>query len=264
MAYVYIVKGKSTTLTSTVTGGTAEGYSFVWKKDSSVISGTGKTKTLSNFTDADAGVYTVTASKDAEADVVDTFELGCVEHVPSITTPTPVVNKVEGDSVTFSVTKGIIKFTPTTTDPSVTSLYDVSTQWKRGSVDIPSATSTVYTKVVDLADDGITFSVVQSFLKETVSQSTTPFDVGILNVSEVVPLVAEWAVVPLSYRNASFTWIGYWVIDEIKSKSDWFDDYSTMKYKSEVETIVKAFNDYGEVFLLESRNGRLLKVSDLK
>ncbi|UYD59274.1 highly immunogenic outer capsid protein [Aeromonas phage avDM6] len=264
MAYVYIVKGKSTTLTSTVTGGTSEGYTFVWKKDSSVISGSGKTKTLNNFTDTDVGVYTVTASKAEEDDVIDTFELGCVEHIPEVIDPVPVVNKVVGDSALFVVTKGEIKYTPVTTDPSITDMFDVSTQWVRGVENIDGETSLGYTHLVDISDDGVIFGVSQSFLKESVVQSSTTFDVGELSVTEAVELVAEWAVVPLSYRNASFTWIGYWVIDEIKAKSDWFDDYSTMKYKKEVETIVKAFNDYGEVFLLESRNGRLLKVSDLK
>ena len=71
---------------------------------------------------------------------------------------------------------------------------------------------------------------------------------------------------PLDWRESSFIWCGYWVIDEIQdavSKGiDWKDPNSGLKYTIDLMTIATMLEDYPNVEIMESRNGRILRKSD--
>lgn len=66
---------------------------------------------------------------------------------------------------------------------------------------------------------------------------------------------------PIPWRNTSFTWIGWWVFDEIvkfnEAGLEWRDRavYSTSKYARDLETIAAAEEKYSDCTCMESRNG---------
>lgn len=258
MATSYYATGERMVLSSTVT---TAGATYVWEKDTVVLpSETSKDLEVASFASGDIGSYKVTATV-VDVDTDTLFEVG---HVTMTLTPEPLqtISKDVGSSFTATMAAALV-FNPTATTEQAD--YAITSQWKKGSTDISGATSLSYTKSnLQLVDSG-TYSIANSIVKlGTTTIQTISTDMVVLTVTEPVVLDSLWKMIPLGYRNSSFTWIGYWVIDEIEANPTWFTDYSTLKYKDEIETIVKAFNDYGEVELMESRNGRVLKVSDLK
>lgn len=250
-------KGSSVTLSSEIT---TDGATYVWKKGSTVISGkTEKDLIISSFGASDVATYTVTATVDT-TDTDTVFEVGMAE-LDLTPQPLQTITLEEGGSFTSTMT-AVVKFTPDTAGDNKSD-FTIKYQWKKGPINVSGATSAVLTKNnVVVADSGNYLVEVTLMDKTTSGQMISTRMVDLTVVTKV--LESLWKVIPLEYRGTSFTWIGYWVIDEIKKNPSWFTDYSSLKYKDEIETIVKAFDEYGEVELQESRNGRILKVSDLK
>ncbi|QPI17839.1 large outer capsid protein [Pectobacterium phage POP12] len=74
----------------------------------------------------------------------------------------------------------------------------------------------------------------------------------------------KWTTVfPLPIRNTSFTWIPYWIYDIIKTESEAGRDWREYqgKYQLEIDTLKEAYNDYGDIDFIESRNGYTVKMS---
>lgn len=73
---------------------------------------------------------------------------------------------------------------------------------------------------------------------------------------------------PLPHRNSAFIWAGWWVMDEIekitKAGGDWKQPQPESKYKCHLATLAKMINNYPEVDVQESRNGRIVHRSALE
>ena len=72
---------------------------------------------------------------------------------------------------------------------------------------------------------------------------------------------------PLECRSSSFIWCGYWVLDEIQIATlngiDWKKpDDTNLLYKLDLRTIAKMIDDFPNIEIMESRNGRILKKAD--
>lgn len=78
---------------------------------------------------------------------------------------------------------------------------------------------------------------------------------------------AKYYIHPLPARKAAFMWIGFWVLDEIEQAEkrgiNWLADYEKLKYSDVIETIASGMNLFDVVELMESRNGYIIKSSDL-
>lgn len=255
---IYYATGESVTLSSTEV---TPGSTYIWEKDGVVIpTETAKDLVIASFAVGNVGDYKVTADN-AGTPTENTFELGLVSMV--LTPPTTQILSIEEGNSFGATMVATLSYNPTAT-PTEQLDYTLTSQWTKDGSPISGATSLTYSKTgVVIADTGV-YAISNRIQRLSVN-------IGSASVSTLINLTvtanvleSKWYVVPLDYRDTSFTWIGYWVLDEIRSNSDWFTNYQTLKYKDEIETIVKAFNDYGEVELMESRNGRILKVSDLK
>lgn len=260
MATSYYATGERMKLSSTVT---TAGATYVWEKDGVVIpSATTKDYEVVSFAASNVGTYKVTATV-AEVPTATTFAVG---HVTMTLTPEPIqtLSQEVGSAFTSTMT-AVLKFVPIATSTEQAD-YKISSQWRFGSTNIAGAAGLSYTKTNLQVSDTGSYSIVNAIVEEgtNIIQTVVTKMVELTVTAPPVVLESLWKVVPLGYRHTSFTWVGYWVIDEIKKNSDWFTNYDSLKYKDEIETIVKAFNDFGEVDLMESRNGRILKVSDLK
>ncbi|QAY01339.1 head outer capsid protein [Aeromonas phage ZPAH1] len=258
MAIVYYKAGEAVAMSST---NSEVGTTYVWKKGTSVISGqTGKDFSISAMAEGDIGVYTVEATPTAGDPVTDTFSIGLVSLNDGGLTPS-TVQVTEGQAINLT-TNFSVSFNPTP-DSTQASDYSLQYQWKKQTTNVPSATSKDLTIATSVVADSGTYNIQVNLMKSSSVYVTSTRKVADVTVSAVVP-APLWYVIPLEYRNTSFTWIGYWVLDEIMATPGWFADHSTMKYKDEIALIVSAFNEYGDCLLMESRNGRILKVSDLK
>lgn len=256
MAIVYYKSGESVTLSSS---NSEVGTTYVWKKGSSVISGeTGKDYVLGAMDATKVSEYSVEATPTAGEPVTDQFSVGLVTLGDGGLTPVSHTLSL-GDSLSLTVNFSA-QFQPAP-DANQAQDYSVTYQWKKGTTNIGGeTTNSLDIPSVSLEDAGV-YNIAATLVKGGTTVQTSTRKVADVVVEDVKP---GWYVVPLSHLNSSFTWIGYWVIDEIKETPDWFDDHSSMKYKDEVSMIVKAYTDYGDCMLMESRNGRVLKVSDLK
>lgn len=77
----------------------------------------------------------------------------------------------------------------------------------------------------------------------------------------------KWTTVhPIPWRNTSFTYLPYWlydiIVDAFEKGDDW-RDYAEEKYKLEFDTLKEAFEDYGDIHVIESRNGKLVSLLSL-
>ena len=77
----------------------------------------------------------------------------------------------------------------------------------------------------------------------------------------------KWTTVhPIPWRNTSFTYLSYWlydiIVDAFEKGDDW-RDYAEEKYKLEFDTLKEAFEDYGDIHVIESRNGKLVSLLSL-
>ena len=76
----------------------------------------------------------------------------------------------------------------------------------------------------------------------------------------------KWTTVhPIPWRNTSYTYLPWWILDIIvaanAASEDW-RDYAEEKYAKEFDTLKQAYIDYTDVDFIESRNGYLYKLSD--
>lgn len=70
----------------------------------------------------------------------------------------------------------------------------------------------------------------------------------------------KWTTVhPIPWRNTSFTWLPYWIFDIIAASDDWRE--YTGVYQDIFDTLKQAYEDYGDVDFIESRNGYIHKLS---
>lgn len=258
MAIVYHKNGESVTLSSTVSDATA----YVWKKDGSPLEGeTAKDYTIASFSAETVGQYTVEATHDG-GPTTDTFDLGLV-RLNGDSVQSQNLNAYLGAELnlytTFEVT-----FTPEP-DSTQADEYNITYQWKNTAGDISGETnSTLTINPVDF-EDADTYKVVATLNKTGGGAGVVESmekQVAVVTVTHP-PYESAWEVHPLKYRDSSFTWVGYWVIDEINSNPNWYDNPSELKYADEVKTLLAAFDEHGEVEIQESRNGRIIKMSDL-
>ena len=138
--------------------------------------------------------------------------------------------------------------------------------WIRNGTTI--STENTLDKTVSDSDYGEYNYVVTATKLGAYLPKTKTFNITLLD--EVEPELCEYYyIIPLEYRNAGFTWIGYWVTDEIlKAKKDgfnWIADPTNQRFKYPclVSLLAEGFERYQNFTVMESRNGRILGRADL-
>ncbi|MBU0616355.1 MAG: immunoglobulin domain-containing protein, partial [Planctomycetes bacterium] len=151
-------EGESVTLSVTASGfGTID---YQWRKDGADIPGaTSETYTIDPVSTGDAGDYDVVVSDDCDQVVSDPATL-IVDSAPSITQQPAGQQVCEDDPVTFSVVAA--------------GMPAPSYQWRKDGVDIPGATSDIYTiDSVSIEDGGDYDVVVANVCGEVTSDPAT-------------------------------------------------------------------------------------------
>lgn len=177
-------------------------------------------------------------------------------------------------SVTLPATKNIkvgetLTITPTIEPDEVGATY----QWMKNGSPAVGARSKEKVFVLEnaqKADSGVyTLSVtiqstptISTPCVVTVRDETTPPDPK--------PLVGDYYIHSLlPARNHGFTWMGWWVLDEINKAQldgfDWIEDPTNARFK--YPTVLKALSDnvntWDDIEIQESRNGYILLLSEL-
>ena len=75
----------------------------------------------------------------------------------------------------------------------------------------------------------------------------------------------HWTTVfPIPWRDTSFTYIPYWIMDIIRNSqsedADW-RDFTDHQYQNILDTLQEAYEQYGDVSFIESKNGTFGKLS---
>lgn len=135
--------------------------------------------------------------------------------------------------------------------------------WKKDGVKINGATSDVYNIDTASVDDfTITVDVEISAPNYDTKTITAQGKVTINERQAVVPEGELPYVHPLPWRNSAYIWCGWWVMDELQKMVDedknWKIDDPDSKYYKYRYTLAKMLEDYDEVDVQESRNGRIL------
>lgn len=256
--------GQSQVVTANVAGA-PEGASiaYVWKRGSSVISGqTGKTITLTESTET-------------------SYTLNC-----EVTVSAPDYNNgtaTKGISVAF-VKKTMSGVSVTLTPESITTEQGSEASFKANVIGAPEGATGVYswtkdgspvegstsTLVIDTSDIG---SQVIGVSVEVSAEDYNPVTVtatGDVTITKRVAPEPEGElpyIHPLPFRGSAYIWCGWWVMDEIQRMTaegkDWKLDDPDSDYYLHRYTLAKMLDDYPEVDVQESRNGRIVHRSAL-
>lgn len=235
-------------------------YSYEWYKGSTKI-GSGKEIRIYAASDA-GGDYTYKIISKVDSTISKTSPV----HKFKIKEETPV-------SVTLPATKSLKVGEKLELTPTITPADDVDTkfQWmKNGSAIVGKTTKTLTIEAVAKSDSGIYTVSVTDQSTPTVS---TPC---VLTVRDDVtppdpePIEGDWYIHDLRPgRDRGFTWMGWWVLDEIQKAInddfDWIADPTNKRFK--YQNVLKALADnkdtWEDIEIQESRNGYILLLSDL-
>ncbi|ADQ53154.1 Hoc head outer capsid protein [Aeromonas phage 65] len=142
----------------------------------------------------------------------------------------------------------------------------LSYNWIRNGNTI--STENTLNKIVSDSDYGEYNYVVTATKLGAYIPKTETFNIRLFD--EIEPeSCRSYYIVPLHYRSAGFTWVGYWVTDEIlKAKNEgfnWISDPTNprFKYPCLVSLLAEGFETYPNFTVMESRNGRILGRADL-
>lgn len=256
--------GQSQVVTANVTGAPGNStIAYVWKRGTDVIQGqTSKTITITG-------------------DAVATYTLNCSATVSASGYDTAVATKGASVSITKKTMTGVsVVLTPESINvPEGTSASfkaDVAGapvgasgvySWKKDGQPISGTTSTL---AIDTSTKGSQVIEVSVVVSAPDYNSVTVTKTGNVTISEKVAPVPEGElpyVHPLPVRNSAYIWAGWWVMDEIQKMSlsgqDWKTDASDSPYYLHRYTLAQMVDEYPEVDVQESRNGRIIHRSAL-
>lgn len=150
--------------------------------------------------------------------------------------------------------------------------YPVTYQWfvtgSAGTAEIPGAVAARYFKAnaTPGSDNGQYHCRVQLFDLDGVKIREVQTHPATVEVKVKVKCKPKGFIHPLPHRSTSFMWIGYWVFDEIKRCKregiDWYTDFASTKYPKTIETLCYGLTAYGDVLMMESRNGYIYSARD--
>ncbi|QOI66389.1 hypothetical protein [Erwinia phage FBB1] len=129
--------------------------------------------------------------------------------------------------------------------------------FKKGTTTVQDTAAATF-KITGAAEsDSGSYTVVGTTADGTETSSAVSL---VVNKKEVpVPEGGFAYIHPLPWRNSGFIQVGWWVINEIHRAGELGIDWKTapdpLKYKKELLTLAKMFEDYDNVEVQESRNG---------
>lgn len=131
-------------------------------------------------------------------------------------------------------------------------------QFKKGSTALASSPTSTYEITSAKESDAGSYTVVATLS----GGDTETSDAVTLEVDKAEIPVPEGGfayIHPLPQREAAFIRVGWWVINEIHRAGELGIDWKTapdpLKYKKELLTLAKMFEDYKNPEVQESRNG---------
>lgn len=240
-------------------GSVPEATAYAWTfNDAPIEDASAQTYAITSLAPEKIGTYACTVTTNSDP-VTKTYVVGIAEIAVSIA--------AHGETFVISDEKftlgGIVDvvYTPEGDHAS----YNVAYQWlKDGSNASGTSTELNYMKTAASGDSGAyTLKVTVTGKGQTIEKTSEPITV---TVKEKVPCEAKMFIHALPHRNTSFMWIGYWVLDELKKlkeeSTDWYTNFSATKYSRAIETICYGLSNYGDVLLMESRNGYIYSARD--
>lgn len=236
----------------TVTGdGTYTNYEY--KRDTTVIhSGTDATFGIDPVQSGDAGSYTVTGTTadgtEVSTPVVITINKKTMTGI-TVTISTDKESYVVGDTATFTAN---VAGSPA----GATAKF----AWVAHAA-VPGNNTNKYSETIESeGEDEVQVTATISapdyndFVAPVASKTYTADSQPI-----PVPEGGYAYVHPLPWRDSAFIQVGWWVIDEIHRAGqlgvDWKLAPDPLRYKRELLTLAKMFEDYEKVEVQESRNG---------
>lgn len=257
-------KGAEASFKADVTGALAgASVAYSWAKDGSPIEGS--TSTLE--------IDTSTIGSQA-------IEVSAVVSAPDYKPVT--VTKTGNVTITKKTMSGV---SVTLTPESITTEQGSEASFKANVIGAPEGATGVYswtkdgspvegstsTLVIDTSDIGsqvIGVSVDVSAEDYTPVTVTTTGDVTITKRVAPAPDGELPYIHPLPFRGTAYIWCGWWVMDEIQEMTvagkDWKLDDTDSDYYLHRYTLAKMLDDYPEVDVQESRNGRIVHRSALE
>ena len=256
--------GQSQVVTANVAGA-PEGASiaYVWKRGSSVISGqTGKTITLSESAETSYTLnceVTVSApdynNGTATKGITVVFTKKTLSGVSVILTPESITTE-QGSEASF---KADVIGAP----EGATGTYS----WTKDGSSIEGSKSTLAVDTSTIGSQVIGVSVEVSAEDYNPVTVTATGDVTITKRVAPEPEGELPYIHPLPFRGSAYIWCGWWVMDEIQRMTaegkDWKLDDPDSDYYLHRYTLAKMLDDYPEVDVQESRNGRIVHRSAL-
>ncbi|ADG60087.1 Hoc-like head decoration [Acinetobacter phage Acj9] len=175
-------------------------------------------------------------------------------------------------SVTLPATKQAKVGDTVALEPTITPdvVEGATFQWFKNGEEIVDKTERSITfEPVEQTDSGVYTVSVTVDSEPTVSTPCT-LTVTAEPEPEPDPTASDWYIHDLRpARDRGFTWIGWWVLDEIqtalKEDFDWVADPENPRFKH--QNVLKALADnkdkWEDIEIQESRNGYILLLSDL-
>lgn len=257
--------GQSQVVTANVTGAPAGAtINYVWKRNTTVISGqTSKTITLTEAAEANYTLnceVTVTSpeygSATATKGVAVIFTKKTMSGVSVALTPESITVE-QGSDASF---KANVIGAP----EGASGVYS----WTKDGSPVEGSTSTLEVDTSTIGSQVIEVSVVVSAPDYKPVTVTTTGDVTITKRVAPVPDGELPYIHPLPFRGTAYIWCGWWVMDEIQEMTvagkDWKLDDTDSDYYLHRYTLAKMLDDYPEVDVQESRNGRIVHRSALE
>lgn len=238
-----------------------DNYSYEWFKGSTKI-GSGK----------EIRIY---AASDARGDY--TYKI--ISKVdPTISKISPVHKfKIKDEtpmSVTLPATKSLKVGDRLEIIPTITPAEDVDTkfQWMKNGSNIAGATSKIFSIQSTVKGDSGVYTL--SVTDNSTPTISTPCVVTVRDDTtspDPEPVTGNWYIHDLRPgRDRGFTWIGWWVLDEIQKAInedfDWMADPTNkrFKYQNVLKALADNRNTWEDIEIQESRNGYILLLSQLE
>lgn len=256
--------GQSQVVTANVAGAPAgASIAYIWKRGSSVISGqTGKTITLTESAEASYTLnceVTVSApdynNGTATKGIAVVFTKKTMSGVSVVLTPESITVE-QGSDASF---KADVIGAP----EGATGTYS----WTKDGSPIEGSTSTLEIDTSTIGSQVIGVSVEVSAEDYNPVTVTATGDVTITKRVAPKPDGELPYIHPLPFRGSAYIWSGWWVMDEIQRMTlegkDWKLDDPASDYYLHRYTLAKMLEEYPEVDVQESRNGRIVHRSAL-
>lgn len=130
-------------------------------------------------------------------------------------------------------------------------------EFKKGSTSLASSSKSTFDITSAKESDSGSYTVVAT--TESGTETSTAVSLKVNKAEVPVPEGGFAYVHPLPQRDAAFIRVGWWVINEIHRAGelglDWKTAPEPLKYKKELLTLAKMFEDYKNPEVQESRNG---------